>query len=185
MYSLLFTSVLALLPSPLIDKLGDKSFKQREIAHNNLSKFGRLALPILECTYKKTANIEIKRRCYNLLAPYSEEIAEREALKIRPTNWPRIPWFDINWQTEFGGNQAWKYIEEARKRPNLNKDDLGPPDWWYYREATRIWIKSQLIQRRPLEEIIRALDYFATEERGWIQQHGDEYKPPITLPKGY
>lgn len=72
------------------------------------------------------------------------------------------------------------YLSMARERVLR----CGPPQWPEYQEATRLWVRSRLVQRRPLTEVLDALDALAGSERGWILRHGGDFHPRIRLPKG-
>jgi len=155
-----------------VDKLGDRSFRRREEAHRLLAGCGPLAVRHLQRA-QNSPDPEIARRATILLGPYAEQIAERNSHGVLPTSWPRRPWLFLD-ECEMS-----HYLSLARER--LSK--AGPPEWPEYREATRLWVRSRLLQRRPVEEIRAELDRMASEERGWIIQHGANYNPPLKLPE--
>lgn len=159
----------------LITALGSPHYRERDAAYHALAKMKRAALPFLERAAYTSASPEVRIRCQRLMVPYEEEIAERISYTVLPTSWPRRPWIYL-----YDGTSD-HYLTQARAAGVKN----GPPDWSTYREATRLWIRSQLIQRRPIEEITSDLDWMAGEERAWILQNGHKYLPPITLPAGY
>jgi hypothetical protein len=70
------------------------------------------------------------------------------------------------------------YLSLARS----SEAKTGHPDYPEYQEATRLWIKSQIVQRRPWREILESLDRMVREEKWWIQQHGSMFNPPIKVP---
>jgi hypothetical protein len=155
-----------------VDQLGDRSFRRRAAASHRLAACGRLAVPHLQRA-ENHADPEIARRVAVLLGPYADEIADGKSREFLPTNWPRRPWislYDYSIST---------YLSQARETVKKT----GAPDWPEYREATRLWVRSALLQRRPHGEIQSELDRMATEERWWIIQHGANYNPPIQLPQ--
>lgn len=170
-------ALLLLLPSPLIERLGHRSYKVRAAAHHSLAAMGRLALPQLERSAREHPDCEVRERCACLLRPYAYEIAEHRARQIKPTRWPRIPWLAL-----YDGRMM-EFLAKSRHRLPLER--LGAPNWREYREATLLWLRSQLLQRRPVAEIVEELDRMATEERAWISANGKNYNPPIPMPKGY
>jgi hypothetical protein len=154
-----------------VEQLGDRSYRRREEAHRALADFGRLAVPHLEKA-QASPNPEIARRATLLLGPYEVEIADRRSRELMPTDWPRRPWLDL---PEYAMGH---YLSLARSETSKS----GAPDWPEYREATRLWVRGCLLQRRPVEEIRSELDRMAEEERSWILRNGANYNPPLKLP---
>jgi hypothetical protein len=154
-----------------VEQLGDRSYRRREAAHRQLAELGRLAVPYLQRA-QSSPNPEVARRATLLLAPYEEEFADRHSHKVLPTDWPRRPWLCLP------DYALCHYLSLARQ----GGGKTGPPDWAEYREATRLWVRGLILQRRPAQEIILELDRMAAEERSWILQHGANYNPPLTLP---
>ena len=155
-----------------VDQLGDRSYRRRDSAQHHLAACGRLAVPHLQRA-EYHPDPEIARRAAILLGPYADEIADQRANGFMPTDWPRRPWislYDCSVST---------YLSRAREAIKTT----GAPDWPEYREATRLWVRSALLQRRPAEEIQSEIDRMATEERWWIIQNGANYNPPIQLPQ--
>lgn len=183
MTSFAFLAVFSsLLPCSCVQQLGARSFRQREAAHRTIQRMGRAALPFLEIAARHPS-AEVRRRSAVLLARYEDEIAERESHKVLPSNYPRLPWIvDVSVESEW--MMVDRHLTEARKAVPFDRQ--GPNyEWPQYRIATRLWIKSQLLQRRPLAEIVEDLDRMVQAERDWIQTYGGSYKPAIALPKGY
>jgi hypothetical protein len=154
-----------------VERLGDRCYAARECAQRRLAAWGRLAVPHLQLA-ERHPDPEVQRRTAILLAPYAAEIADRRAHALMPTSWPRRPWLS-------GCESLTYHLSEARHHVL----STGPPDWPEYREATRLWVRSRLLQRRPVEEIRLKLDRMAQEERWWILQHGENYNPPLKLPQ--
>lgn len=120
---------------------------------------------------------EVRARARRLLAPFAERIADEESWAVLPSAWPRLPWFShepvtFSW---------WLYKGRRALPPEVRE---GQPDWPEYREATRLWVRSQLLQCRPRAEIVAELDRMANEERSWIVENGRHCSPPILLPVG-
>lgn len=184
MTSLLLLSLL--LPSPQIERLGHRSFRVREAAYKKLSQMGPSAAPCL-LIYSHSPDHEIRRRCDRLLAPYEEEMAERQSRSLLPTRYPKIPWmdFDIDYNSHFLGQARAAYWSKQPKAVDDRNLGIGPPHWPEYRLATRLWVKSQLLQRRPVAEIRETLDALANQEISWIRLNRMNYKPPLELPKGW
>lgn len=155
-----------------VDQLGHRCYRRRADAQQFLAAYGRLAIPYLERA-EKHADPEVARRAAILLDRYTEEIMDRRSRTIMPTSWPRRPWLTL-----YDGSVT-HYLSEARTHVKAT----GAPDWPEYREATRLWIRSLLLQRRPVEEIRNELDRMATEERWWILQNGANYRPPLKVPQ--
>jgi hypothetical protein len=155
-----------------VEGLGDRSYRRRDAAHQALASCKRLAVPYLQRA-EQHPNPEVARRVAILLEPYAEEIADTHSHAIKPTNWPRRPWLSLY------DCPVTHYLAQAREHIKAT----GAPDWPEYREATRLWVRSLLLQRRPVEEIQSELDRMATEERWWILQNGANYNPPIKLPQ--
>ena len=118
---------------------------------------------------------EVRARARRLLAPYAERIADEESWAVLPSAWPRLPWFSHEPETF-----SWWLCKGRRALPPEARE--GQPDWPEYREATRLWVRSQLLQCRPRAEIVEELDRMANEERSWIVENGRHYSPPVTLP---
>lgn len=171
-------SMLMLLPLPLTEQLASKSYKTRAVANNSLACLGRLAIPTIEYQSKSHKDPEVRARCRGLLSPYVYELAARDSLKILPRDYPRLPWFHCEcfFYEEWG-----QYMDTAR---HLCGSITGAPNWPEYRLATRLWLISQLVQRRPMPEILNRLDEMANVEINWIRENGHTYTPQITLPKG-
>jgi hypothetical protein len=167
-YLLLFDCALTLH----IDRLGDRNYTRRECAHRQLSAWGRLAVPYLQRA-EHHPDPEVQRRAAILLAPYDTELADLRSHLLKPTSWPRRPWLSGC------PGPLTHYLSEARRYV----PSTGPPEWPEYREATRLWVRSLLLQRRPLDEIILELDRMAAEERWWILQYGANYNPPLKVPQ--
>jgi hypothetical protein len=155
-----------------VEQLGDRSYRRREAAHHTIAQLGRLAVPYLQRA-QSSPNPEIARRATLLLGPYDAEIADQHSHELMPTEWPRRPWLFLP-DTALG-----YYLSLAQGA----MAKTGPPDWPEYREATRLWVRGMLLQRRPREEIRSELDRMAVEERGWIVQNGANYNPPLKLPE--
>jgi hypothetical protein len=154
-----------------VDQLGDRSYRRREEAHRTLARFGRLAVPHLQKA-QASDNPEVARRAALLLAPYEEELADRRSHTFLPTDWPRRPWLSL---PDYGMGH---YLSLARQ----GGSKTGPPDWPEYREATRLWVRGLLLQRRPAQEIVEELGRMAAEEKSWILRNGGNYNPPLKLP---
>lgn len=174
--ALLLLSLLPLAMNPLVSRLGHPSWRTREAAHKSLAALGRLAVPSLEAAAASHPSAETRSRCLCLLRPFCAELADRDSYAVLPTSWPRRPWLNLY------DSPITHYLASAR---GLLTVPAGAPDWAEYREGTRLWVASQLLQRRPLAEIIATLDRLAAAERAWIEANGRNYRPPITLPKGY
>ena len=173
-------ALMLLLPYPLTEQMGSRSYRIRHRATNALVAFGKSALPCLELNSKTHKDPEVRERCAYLLRPYAYEIAERDSHVILPTSYPRLPWIGIE---DWG---VWEELEpylSVAKTKGL-KGAGQAPDWPEYREASRLWIRSQILQNRPMQEIIDRLDIWTNMEINWIRMHGSEYKPAITLPHG-
>jgi hypothetical protein len=155
-----------------VDRLGDRSYARREGAQQRLGAWGRLAIPHLHRA-EAHPDPEVARRVAILLAPYAREIADARSYQILPSQWPRRPWLTL-----YNGSVS-HFLTEGRSHVTAT----GAPDWPEYREATRLWVRSQLLQRRPVEEIRGELDRMAAEERWWILQHGANYNPPLKVPQ--
>jgi hypothetical protein len=155
-----------------VDQLGHRSYQRRAEAHHVLAACGRLAIPYLERAERR-GDPEVARRAAILLERYADEMVDRRSRAILPTNWPRRPWLAL-----YDGSVT-HYLSQARTHVKAT----GAPDWPEYREATRLWVRSLLLQRRPVEEILNELDRMATEERWWILQNGANYNPPLKLPQ--
>ncbi len=155
-----------------VERLGDRCYNRRECAHRRLAACGRLAVPHLQRA-SSHPDPEVQRRAAILLGPYETELADRRSHCLMPTSWPRRPWLSGCY------GPMTHYLTEARRCVT----NTGPPDWPEYREATRLWVRSLLIQRRPVDEIRLELDRMASEERWWILQYGANYNPPLKLPE--
>jgi len=166
-------SVLALVPAPHVERLGHRDYRVRAAAQRALASWGRLALPALERAAQSHPSAEVRARCACLLRPYAYELADRDSRAVLPSRWPRLPWIDPGC---IGGSHH--FFGAATPGD-------AAPDWPRWREATRLWVRSQLLQRRPRAEIVRTLDELAGAERDWIIRWGANYSPAITLPKGY
>jgi len=155
-----------------VEQLGDRSYRRRDAAHHALASCKRLAVPHLQRA-EGHPNPEVARRAAILLEPYADAIADNRSHAIMPTSWPRRPWLSLY------DCPVTPYLAQARTQVKTS----GAPDWPDYREATRLWVRSMLLQRRPVEEIRNQLDRMASEERWWILQNGANYNPPIKLPQ--
>lgn len=162
---------MTIIMAVLVAMLGSPHYRGRAAAHRALEGVGRAAIPCLERAAGHP-DPEVARRAGILLGRYADEIADRRSRDILPTSWPRRPWLALYDGTASG------YLADARKRFKVT----GQPDWPEYREATRLWVRAQLTQRRPVDEIRGELDRMAAEERWWIVKNGKDYKPPIELP---
>jgi hypothetical protein len=153
----------------LIDRLGHPLYAQREAAHRCLAAAGVLARPALERA-QAHSNPEVRARVEQLLARWQERILWEQSGLILPTEWPRTPWLSL---PRYGGSG---YLAQARRK--LPAKGCGAPDWPEYRAATRLWVLSQLRQRRPRDEIVAELDRMADEERRWILEHNKVRRKP-------
>jgi hypothetical protein len=146
----------------LIDRLGHPRYAQRQAAHRRLAAAGALVRTALERA-QAHPNAEVRVRVEQLLAPWQEQRLWVQSGRIRPTVWPHTPWLSL---PQYGGSG---YLAQARKK--LPAKGRGAPDWPEYRAATRLWVLSQLRQRRPRDEIVAELDRMADEEWRWILEH--------------
>lgn len=165
-----------LLCLTLLAQLGSPAYRTRAAAHRHLHALGRLALPALERGTRSPCP-ERAERCRRLLAPYAVELADRDSYHVRPTRWPRLPWLWVfrTW------SEKDQFVAEARRSMRTT----GSPDWPEYREATRLWVRSQLLQRVPLREIRRELDRMVQEEIFWLRANAHRYNPPLKIPAGW
>lgn len=145
-------AALLLLPLPLIEGLGARAFRHREAAHEALRRLGRLALPHLERAAGSHRDPEVRRRCLGLLSPFEGEVIEREIARLPcPPLW-------TGWEA---GDHLQRFYEQAMQEAGY-EDEYGR--WWQVsdvevrRLATRHWLRSQLLQRRPRAEILRTLE---------------------------
>lgn len=152
----------------LLPGLDSPHFRHRERAHRSLAALGRLALPALEHG-ARSGRPEVARRCECLLAPYAVEIADRESYAVRPTRWQYLPWLDC------GPHPSKRFVAEAVELGFSN----APPLWEATREATRLWVRSQLLQRVPRWRIVEHLDGMCWQEKWWIQSFGRSHGLPI------
>ncbi len=160
----------------LVDRLGDARYCRREMAHRCLAAAGPLARPVLERADNHPTP-EVRERVRRLLARWEEERLWEQADRIRPTSWPRTPWLLLPDHGAYGG-----YLQLARRKGAGT--GYGAPDWPEYRLATRLWVRSQLWQRRPTAEIVEELDRMAEHESRWLAQHGSRYKAVAASPTG-
>jgi hypothetical protein len=165
MHAACLLALLPALPAPLCGRLAAPDFRARESAHRALAGCGRLALPALLRAAAGHPSAEGRRRAECLLAPFEEELADLRSRRIRPSAWPCLPWLAIN-RLDYAGPSQEHYLAPAR----LAFPAGGPPHYPAYREATRLWVRAQLVQRRPLTEIVRDLDRMVEDELYWHAQ---------------
>lgn len=176
MGSLNLSLVLTLAPVLLVPHLGDRSFRARERAHRQLAGYGALARPALELA-RGHPDPEVRRRAQQLRAPWAEEVADAKSRRILPRDYPRLPWLDY----QVVGWPAYNHWMAEAHKSELKDTERA---WPIYQEATRLWVRSQIYQKRPRREILDVLDDLVTAERVWIRDVGASYSPPIDLPRG-
>jgi hypothetical protein len=132
--------LLAALPAPLTDRLGHRQYRERDRAHRALAAFGSLAIPALERARSHPCP-EVRERALRLLYPHAVELADRDARALATFALPEF--------REWRATDGWVYDLRFR--------------WFYAAEhhspvvTLRLWIQSQLLQRRPRAEILRTL----------------------------
>lgn len=174
-FTLFELTLAVLLPFGLIPSLGDRTFKRREAAHIALGRLGEAARPALDAAAGHP-DPEVQRRAQLLQRPeWVEQIADDKSRRILPRRFPRLPWIDMN----VVGEGAFTHYLLAAKTPTT-----GQPDWPEYREATRLYVRGLILQKRPRREILDTLDQLAEVEVAWIRANGKAYTPPLELPKG-
>jgi hypothetical protein len=131
--------LLAALPAPLTDRLGHRQYRERDRAHRALAAFGPLAVPALERAQSHPCP-EARERTLRLLYPYAVELADRDARALATFALPTLH----EWHAADG------WIQDTRFR-RFYADAYGR------REALRLWVQSQLLQRRPRAEILQTL----------------------------
>lgn len=144
--------LLAALACPLTDRLASPSYRQRAAAHRALRTLGPLALRTLERVGSAHRDPEVRARCHVLLRPYAEEIAEREAARM-----PCPPMWERFWAWDHDPWDRWRC--EAADLLGVSSCDHAAR-----RLATRLWVRSQLLQRRPRSEILAELRRMAAAE---------------------
>lgn len=151
-------SILTLLPVPLTERLASPRYRIRAAAHRTLAAFGWAAVPTLERAARTHADPEVRGRCAVLLRPYAWRLADRDAWRLCP----RPPWLDTYnmWPHEYG-----EFL--ARGRQRCGQARCGKPDWPEYRLATHYWVRSQMLQRRPADEIRERLRWMELAELDW------------------
>lgn len=148
----------AVLPAPLIDRLALPRFRDRAAAHRALASLGRLALPALERAARSHPSAEARARCAVLLRSFAWEIADRDSRGLLPEgDAPVFSWAALEDEHERWLREAWEGRQEGRERDQdgHHEDPVGAAlfDPTAHREAVRLWIRAQLLQRRPPGEI--------------------------------
>lgn len=168
-----------------VSRLGCPNFRARESAHRALASTGRFAQPALEFASTRHGDPEVRARCQGLLSPYALEIAYREALKVRPRNWPRVPWLSL-----WSGSGDWvvansdsmnHYLALSGYRNDAREVATHGDYYGSYRRATVYWLRDQILGKRDLESIRDDLDRMANEELEWIRANNLKQ----LLPRGY
>lgn len=137
------TAFLAALIELLLAQLGHPAYRQREAAHRALAALGRRARPALE-TAECHHDPEVRQRVKLLQEPWAEEDAERDSYNPK---WGPLPWLRCEKTLQD------RMFTEASQRV------CG----WI--EATRLWLKAQLLQRRPHAAIRRDLEAMRANEQ--------------------
>ena len=147
--------------SILIAQLGDANYIKREKAFKALKEFVPIAHGQLEANLSNQ-DPEIAHRCWILYRPAWEAKMEQIAF----TMVKRFPWLYLDeWHTE----EVQAYMQWA-------VDKWGAvnchPDYQPYRDATKLWVLSQLRTRTmTLMEIRSRLEMMATIEQRWIDAY--------------
>lgn len=152
--------LILLLPLLLTPQLGHRSFRVREAAHKRLGALGCLARPALELAAGHP-DLEVRRRSEQLRAPWVEEVAEAKSRRIMKV----LPWIT----EEEVGEYAQAYYLFLASKTHFRKP--GHPHFPEYREATRLWVKSQILQKRPRREVLEALGRLVAEEARWVAEN--------------
>lgn len=134
----------------LIELMGDDNFFVREKASELTKKLGLAAVPYVKSASKKHQDLEVKKRCRDLL--------EDPALMVLPTRWKgekKYPWID-SLPKDFPARDEIinKYLEKSREI--VGREAGG--DWYDYRIATKLWVDDLFSDKRPAKEIIEILD---------------------------
>ncbi len=155
----------------LVARMDSPSFRQREAAHATLARLKEIALSAVE-RGMDADSAEVRARCRQLLSIDQWKRAYRKAGGYRAL----MPWIDSvshqwGWDVISIPNYT-DYLTEARQT-------RWPTEkWGEYREATRLWVAAQIVQRRPKAEIDRTLDILANQEDHWRYSHPEPMREP-------
>jgi hypothetical protein len=136
-----YTCVLLTLCNASADNLNHKVWKVRNSAHSTLHAAGWVAVPLLERLRCQSFSPEVRERAYRLLYRYVNELADRDAKGMATFALPELH----AWNSQ---ERVWKWDVRFRR---FYEESMG------FKDSLRLWIKSQILQRRPLAEILRNL----------------------------
>lgn len=158
--------------------LGDGRFAERERSQTVLTATLPVSIPYLKAA-TKSQDTETSARARNIIGSWCTATAFDRAAKLRPANWPRLPWIDSLPNNHCERKHIiGRFLSEAQQRIGRR----GPPEWEDCRLATRLYFASRLRWREVQPSDTRLLEDMVKSEKEWIKQHGHRYTPPIELP---
>jgi hypothetical protein len=136
-----YTCILLTLCNSSADSLNHKAWKVRDSAHSALHASGWVSVPLLERLRCQSFSPEVRERADRLLYRYANELADRDAKELATFNLPEFH----AWNNR---ERNWKWDIRFR---TFYTNGNG------FKDSLRLWVKSQILQRRPRAEILHNL----------------------------
>ena len=161
----------------LVADLGHPRYQVREDAAAAIRALAPMAVPKLE-EARRHQDPEIAHRADRLLVDYYSARADFLAPRILPTDYPCLPWLDML-PSDYPGREVVirTYLEQVRM-----ESTVAPSSWSNYRQATRYFVRDQLVAGRSPGEVIQVLDQMVTQEKAWLDRNKHNPNLAATLP---
>lgn len=144
----------------LVTDLGHEDFYRREAATQALAALGPISYPLLDLALDGS-DAEVVARSRRLLRNAWLQCSDP---LVMPTSYSQLPCIDS--LPEDYPERPWvidSYLRIARGRIRAT----GNPEWPDYREATRIWVRDQVIAGNRPHTVRQTLDQMAVREQVW------------------
>lgn len=162
----------------LVADLGHPRYQKREEAAAAIRTLAPMAVPKLE-EARRHPDPEIAHRADRLLAEYYSARADYLAPRLRPTDYPCLPWLDML-PSDYPAREVIirTYLEQVRN----DAPGDSTAGWSNYRRATLFFVRDQLSSGRSPTEVVQVLDQMVTQEKSWIDRNKHNPNLALTAP---
>lgn len=147
----------------LVNDLGHEDFYRREAATQALAALGPLSFPFLDAALD-CPDAEIAVRARRLLLDAWLRCSDP---LVMPTSYPRLPCLDAL-PEDYPERPL--VIDAYLRLARLRIIATGNPEWPDYREATRLWVRDQVIGGHRSASLRQLLDRMADKEQTWLRR---------------
>lgn len=160
--SSLFLSFCLIQPAvaELVTDLGHDDFHRREAATQALAALGPFSFPFLDAALD-CPDAEVAVRARRLLLDAWLRCSDP---LVMPTSYPLLPCLDAL-PEDFPERPL--VIDSYLRLARLRIIATGNPEWPDYREATRLWVRDQVIAGQRSGAVRQLLDRMAEKEKLW------------------